>query len=247
MNAIKSPESTTENILAIQGRAQAVDLHDFKEIENSASAYTPQPQVKQISFDDNKCYNFLVLDTETNTTGIAAEICQLAAIDHTGSYKFSQYVLPRKDIDAPASAANNLTVKNVNNERKLFKNGSMLCTLAIKEAITKFESYISESIARKKALSQNKPVVIVLIGHNTATFDIPILLRNAGEVFSNKLQVIDVWFADSLSLFRELVKCKLPSLMTSNGTFPPIDRLQSTPSWLIFRTHGKQKASILYL
>ena len=180
--------------------------------------------MKQISFNDNTCYNFLVFDTETNTTGIAAEICQLAAIDHTGSYIFSQYVLPQMDIDACASAINNLKVQNVNNQRKLFKNRSMLPTLPLKEVLTKFESYISESIARKKAFGHNKPVITVLIGHNTNTFVIPILLRDAGEVFSNKLQMMDVWFADSLSLFRELVKCKLPSLMKSNGTFPPINQ-----------------------
>ena len=147
-----------------------------------------------------------MFDTETNTTGIAAEICQLAATDHSGSHIFSQYVLPRNNIDPRASAVNNLTVKSVINKRKLFKNGSMLPTLDVKEAITKFESYISESITRK--------FVTVLIGHNT--FDIPILLRNTGEVFSNKLQMITVASKGYPRLIFFLVRA---SLFYSRSTF----------------------------
>ena len=126
--------------------------HKFEEIENTASPYTSKPQAKNISFNDNSYNNFLVFNTETNTTGIAAEICQLAAIDHSGSHIFSQCILPKKDIDARASAVNNLTIKSVNNQCKLFKNESMLNALPLNEAITKFESDIRESIDRTNSL-----------------------------------------------------------------------------------------------
>ena len=153
VSAIESSERTRKAILHIQGKAQAMKSHKFEEIENTVSPYTSQLQTKNMSLNDNSYYNFLVFDTETNTTGIAAEICQLAAIDHSGSHIFSQYILPKKDIDARASAVNNLTIKNVNNQRKLFKKESMLNALPLSEAITKFESYIRESIDRTKNYS----------------------------------------------------------------------------------------------
>ena len=31
---------------------------------------------------------------------------------------------------------------------------------------------------------------------------------------------MDVWFADSLSLFKELIKNRLPALQNPDGTFP---------------------------
>ena len=42
-------------------------------------------------------------------------------------------------------------------------------------------------------------------------------------------------------------QCFLIALMAVLPNYSEIDRLQSTPSWLTFRTHGKQKASILNL
>ena len=48
----------------------------------------------------------------------------------------------------------------------------------------------------------------------------------------------------SLSTFIKLTDVYIQTITKTDYS---IDRLQSTPSWLIFRTHGKQKASILYL
>jgi DNA polymerase III epsilon subunit-like protein len=205
-----------------QRNVLAMPPDKFKEIENIVSPYTSRPQAEQINFDDSKFYNFLVFDTETNTVNVRyAEICQLSAVDSSSSHTFSEYVLPTDDIDYSASMANNLTIEVINSQRKLLKNGEVVPTLPVNEAITKFESYISQSIERAKAVTNNH-VLTVLIGHNSAAFDTKILLRNAGRDLVDKLQSMNVWFADSLTLFRALVKCNFPSLKNSDDTFPQL-------------------------
>ena len=57
-----------------------------------------------------------------------------------------------------------------------------------------------------------------MIGDNAATFDTPILLRNAGENFVKDLVTIDVRFADTLPLFKKLVHYKHPSLQQADGS-----------------------------
>jgi hypothetical protein len=65
----------------IQVNDQAMSSEQFKEIENIVPPYTPRPQVEGIQFDENNNYNCLVFDTETNTTGKLAKICQLSVCD----------------------------------------------------------------------------------------------------------------------------------------------------------------------
>ena len=165
----------------------------------------------------------MVFDTETNTTGKLAEICQLSVCDISGSHGFSEYVLPTNDIDFFASRVNNLEIRLIKGERKLFKNQILIPSIPFGEALTKLQRYISLSIDRAKATT-SKPIVSVLIGHNVATFDTPILLRSAGESFTSSLHLMDVWFADSLPLFKELVKCEYPQLKNAKGTFPKLNQ-----------------------
>ena len=74
-----------------------------------------------------------------------------------------------------------------------------------------------------RAKSQtNKNIETVLLGHNSSIFDTPVLLRNSGTHFTERLQKMDICFADSLTLFKTLIKKKkkMPSLQNSDGTFP---------------------------
>ena len=57
-----------------QAKFQAISSEQFKEIENILPPYTPRPEAEGVQFDENNTYNFLVFDTETNTTGKLAEI-----------------------------------------------------------------------------------------------------------------------------------------------------------------------------
>ena len=206
----------------IERNTSAMPANKFREIESIVSPYISRPQAEQLSFDDSKCYNFVVLDIETSTVNVnTAEVCQLSAIDYSGSHTFTEYVLPEGDIDVRATDIHNLKIRNNDGVRQLCKNNVVVPTLHINEAIKNFEIYISQSVERAKATT-NKDVVTVLIGHNLATVDARVILRNAGKEFADTLQSMDVLFADSLKLFRALVKDKLPALQNADGTFPKI-------------------------
>ena len=162
--------------------------------------------------------NFILFDLETNTTGKAAEICQLSATDISG-LQFSSYILLTSGIDHYPSSANKLTVKTVNGIRKLCKENQPVEAVAIQNAIAWFTQCLPKTVESHKALSNfQKPYCTVLIGDNAATFDTPILLRNAGENFVKDLETIDVRFADTLPLFKKLVHYKHPSLRQTDGS-----------------------------
>ena len=202
-----------------QARVMAMPLNQFKEIEKFAPKITLRPVAKQVKYDDNIFYNFLIFDTETNATGKSAEICQLSVTYKFASLKFSVYIMPTQDIDMYASKVNKLKIVKINGERKLYKDDKVVRAIPFDTAIAQFKNYLSQSINIAKNTT-NKQVRTVLIGHNASTFDTPILLRNAGKEFSSELQSMDVWFADSLSLFKELIKSQLPALQNADGTFP---------------------------
>ena len=107
-----SVTDTTANLLIMS------DIK-FKEIDGFVSKYMPRPIAKQVNFNEGRYYNFLVLDTETNCSGKAAEICQLSATDISGAHTFSKYILPVHEIDFCASKVNKLKIINVKGERKL--------------------------------------------------------------------------------------------------------------------------------
>lgn len=134
-------------------------------------------------------------------------------------YQFSQHILPVQDIDYFASKVNKLKILKINGERKLFKDNEEVSAPPLKDVISEFLSYVSQSIDRAKS-NTNKQVCTVIIGHNASTFDTPILLRNSGNQFTERLTSMDIWLADSLSLFKTLVKTKLPSLQNLDGSFP---------------------------
>ena len=74
-----------------------------------------------------------MFDTETNTTGKLAEICQLSVCDMSGSHRFSEYVLPIHDIDFFASRVNNFEIRLIKGERKLFKNKTLVLSIPFGE------------------------------------------------------------------------------------------------------------------
>ena len=82
----------------------------LKEIESIVPQYTARPLAKKVKYDENQCYSFLIFDTETNTTGKSAELCQLSVTDKSGLHQFSTYILPVQDIDYFASKVNKLKI-----------------------------------------------------------------------------------------------------------------------------------------
>ena len=49
----------------------------FTTYESAVSEFTPRPTCPDIIHSDNIFYNIIVFDTETNSKGRAAELCQL--------------------------------------------------------------------------------------------------------------------------------------------------------------------------
>ena len=135
-----------------------------------------------------------------------------------------------QDIDYFASKVNKLKIVKVNDERKLYKENKEVSTLPLKEAISQFLPFVSKSVERAKSHT-NKNVSTVLLGHNSLTFDVPVLLRNCESDFKERLEAMDVSFADSLTLF------KAPYLQNSDGTFPKTN--QSSLYSFLFQTSFK--------
>ena len=127
--------------------------------------------------------------------------------------------MPTKDIDFYASRVNKLKIVMVNRERQLFKNNKVVQAIPFDNAILQFKGYLLQSINMAKNTT-TKQVCTVLIGHNASSFNTPILLRNPGKEFITVFQSMDVWFADSLSLFKELIISQLPALKNTDGTLP---------------------------
>ena len=159
----------------------------LKDIESIVPQYTARPLAKQVNYDENKFYNFLIFDTETNTTGKSAELCQLSVTDQSGLHQFSTYILPVQDIDYFASKVNKLKIVKVNDKRKLYKENKEVSTLPLKEAISQFLAFVSKSVGRAKSHT-NKNVSTVLLGHNSLTFDVPVLLRNCESDFKERFK-----------------------------------------------------------
>ena len=129
----------------------------MKEIETIVSPYTPRPLATKVKYDENKFYNFLIFDTETNTTGKSAELCQLSATDQTGLYQFSTYTLPVHDIDHFASKVNKLKIVKVNGERKLYKDNKEVSTLPLKEAMSQFLGSRKSQVTHKQECRNGAP------------------------------------------------------------------------------------------
>ena len=157
--------------------------------EEIVPPYTPRPQCSPIAFDDNAAvfYNIVLFDTETNTTGKQAELCQLAAINQSSLASFSEYVLPNKNIDKYASRVNNISIKTVDGKRVLFKQSNPVLALTCDEVLSRFINYLENSVRECQKLSAHK-VCTVLVGHNAKRFDVPVILHNSNSSIIAKFQ-----------------------------------------------------------
>jgi len=123
---------------------------------------------------------------------------------------FSKYILPT---GTGASRVNKLSVQNINGIRKLLKENQPVETVSLDRALQEFHTFLSQV----KCPSQ-KESCIVLIGHNSSTFDTPILLRRSNENFRGKLSNLNVYFGDSQIVVKHLLKEKHPALQQREST-----------------------------
>ena len=208
-----SPSSQVAHEIDVNVKITKKELQQF---EKFLPELLIRPAVEKNSFNTNNVYNFITFDIETNTSGKAAEICQLSPIDRSGLFPFNEYVLPSNDINIHASKVNKLTVRRVHGMRALFKEDQLVVSVSLQTALENFLVYIEQSIGRLKR--NNKEIYTVLIGHNAQTFDTPTLLRQGGNGFCSRLTSNNVFFADSLILIRKLSKSKHPSLCLPDGS-----------------------------
>ena len=79
-------------------------------------------------------------------------------------------------------------------------------TVSFGEALQEFLAFLVTVVS-----SHQKESYTVLLGHNSSTFDTPILLRKSDANFHRRLKDLNVYFADSHILVKDLLKGKLPS------------------------------------
>ena len=88
-----------------------------------------------------------------------------------------------------------------------------MVTVSRDEVLQEFQAFLSPV----KCSSQKESCILVLIGHNSSTFDTPILLRRSEENFRSKLSNRNVYFGDRQILVKHLLKEKHPALQLSES------------------------------
>ena len=88
-------------------------------------------------------------------------------------------------------------------------------SITIEEALRDFLTLIT----KVKSSERHENQITVLIGHNSATFDVPTLLRNSDENFKDGITDMNVYFADSLHLMKKLIKNKHKALELDSGGY----------------------------
>ena len=152
----------------------------LKEIEKFVSPFTERPSKHYLTYEATKTYQFVFFDIETTSIGKNAEICQLSAVTENGK-TYSTFIMPNGSVSPSASRVNKLTIENVNGKRTLCKNSYPVSTASLQVALKSFSTFLHQY-----SFEPNKNnVVTVLIGHNSSTFDVPTLLRNADASFVN--------------------------------------------------------------
>ena len=188
---------------------------ELRRYEEILPPYTARPKVIDLSYDSTQKYQFIIFDTETTCTGKQAEICQLSAVNENGRHEFSTFILPQSSISYSAYLVNGMTIKNINGIRTLYHRNNPVQSVTIEEALGDFLTFIKQ-VKNSDEVNNN---LTVLIGHNSATFDVPILLRNSSKNFKGSLIDMNIYFADSLHLVKNLIKDKHKALELETGGY----------------------------
>ena len=203
-------QPTPRTLTNIEHLLENISDNELHEYEKLVPPYHAQPELPKLTYDPNQTYSFVVFDTETDCTGKNAELSQLSAIHE--NQVFSKYILPTGNVSTGASRVNKLSIQNINGIRKLLKENQPVVTVSLDEALQEFQAFLSQV-----KCSSQKESCIVLMGHNSSTFDTPILLRRSDENFRSKLSNLNVYFGDSQILVKHLLKDKHPALQLSES------------------------------
>ena len=189
-------------------------MKELQKYEDIVPPHTTRSKAVTLPFDSNKKYYFIEFETETTCTGKLAEFCQLSAVSENGIEEFSTFILPKGNISFGAYLVNGFSIKNIKGSRTLCKANIPVRSVSTEEAFCDFLTFL-----KRVKTSQNSDCVVVLIGHNAASFDVPILLRNSEMRFKDNLSQMNVHFADSQHLMKSLIKNKHKGLALESGGF----------------------------
>ena len=83
------PNNSTKLIQEFDIISFKISSEELKNFETCIPELMIRPVAEKFPYDRNNVYNFVIYDIETNTSGKTTEICQLSAVDKSGSYSFN--------------------------------------------------------------------------------------------------------------------------------------------------------------
>lgn len=161
---------------------------DFSERSDTSEIPSPviTPTYEKLT-DLSNCSFVFFCDIETTGLNKTCDIIQITAIFENDI--FYQYIVPSKPIARSASHVTGLEM----HRSSLFHNGSPVCAVSLKEALTLFLAWLQD---RKPCL---------LIGHNFQVFDFPRIIRAFTHChLLDALKDLVFGIVDTLPLFRHL-------------------------------------------
>jgi len=155
---------------------------ELKEYEQLIPSSAVRPLGKEILFDPQKTYKFVLFDIETSSTTRRTELLQLSAITDDGQH-FSEYILPERCITTTTTAVHNITVRFSGDQRVLCKAGNPVPAKPLQRCLHSFTQFLD-------VCSSSSDDYLILLGHNASVFDTPRLLLNGSPTFTSNLNEI---------------------------------------------------------
>ena len=208
-------KTESQNEFDLPAKVSPAELRRYEKV---IPAYTVRPKIVNLSYDSTQKYQFIIFDTETTCTGKLAEICQLSAVSENGKHEFSTFILPQSNISYSAYLVNGMAIKNFKGVRTLCQGNNPVQSVTMEQGLRDFLTFITQ-VKTSDQQNNHQSIITVLIGHNSATFDVPILLRNSDKNFQDRIADMNVYFVDSLHLVKKLIKDKHKALELNAGGY----------------------------
>ena len=179
-----------------------ISLTELKWYEEITPPHTIRPKIVQ-----NRNINSLSLthnDLHREASWDVQTVCC--------KWKWETWILhlhsPKSNLSYSAYLVNGLTIETIKRVRTLCQGNIPFESITIEEALRDFLTLIT----KVKSSEWHENQITVLIGHNSATFEVPTLLRNSDENFKDGITDMNVYFADSLHLMKKLIKTNTKQL-----------------------------------
>ncbi len=115
----------------------------------------------------------MIWDTETTTIGKSAELIQVSIVSEDEQFSYSEYITPQGAISPAASKVHGLTSEVLHGVKVLCKDGKKVHCVSLQERLIQLLSFIKKAREHYKK-ETNKPVITVMLGHNSSLFDTPV-------------------------------------------------------------------------